>query len=50
MEIVFICSGFFVGFFPFFFKPLLIQTNDEKEQKMVPSFSGITEVSVLWET
>lgn len=41
MEIVFICSVCLVRFFSFFLKASLIQTNDEKEEKMVPSFSEI---------
>lgn len=41
MEIVFICSVCFVGVISFVLKALLIQTNDEKERKMVPSFSEI---------
>lgn len=39
MEIVFICSVWFVGFF--LLEGIVIQTKDEKEQKTVPSFSEI---------
>lgn len=44
MEFVFICLFDYRSVLCFFLKALFVQTNYEKEQKMVPLFSEKTEV------